>query len=547
MRHFSRNDKLKNEFLVPFNQQKSNEMISRPQRLLGEALEFSFEKNPEKIAAICKGKEYSYKNLKEAAERLAYHFIAEGITKGDRIAVYMNNSWESIVAIYGISMAGAVFLVINPQTKADKLNYILKDSGSKMVISEKSQTGELLKAVSDIQKIQEIIVSGGLQFTANDESQVTDFDVVIADSENITTLPRIIPNDLAALIYTSGSTGFPKGVTMTHQSMVFTSWSLIEYLRLTEEEKILLIIPLAFDYGLYQLLMSVTIGGMLMIEQSFNFPPAIFKQIETYKPTIFPGVPSIYAILIAMHRKTGITFKSIRKVTNTAAKLPDEFISDLKKIFPNALIFKMYGLTECKRVCYLEPEFIDAKPESVGKAIPGTEVFLLTPEGEFVGPGGTGILHVRGPHVMAGYWNNEELTKEMLKPGLVPGEKILCTHDLFQMDKDGFLYFLGRSDDIIKTRGEKVSPVEVENVIYKIEGVKEVAVIGIPDVILGESIVAFITCYDHSSIDEKIIQRECQLKLESFMVPQKIVLLPEMPKSSNGKIDKKSLRSSITE
>jgi acyl-CoA synthetase (AMP-forming)/AMP-acid ligase II len=520
-------------------------MISRPQRLVGEALDFSSRKNPDKIAAICKGREYSYREWQEAATSLARHLIAAGIKKGDRVAVYLNNSWESVVSIYGISLSGAVFLVINPQTKADKLNYILNDCKARIVISEKALSKELSLAVSGLRHIQELILTGGQQPDENEGPDITDFDAVVSQPGSKVEFPRIIPNDLAALIYTSGSTGFPKGVMMTHQSMVFTSWSLIEYLRLTEDERILLILPLAFDYGLYQAIMSVTVGGTLIIEQSFNFPPAVFRQIERFKPTIFPGVPSIYAMIIELHKKTGITFESIRKVTNTAAKLPVEFITDLKKIFPNALIFKMYGLTECKRVCYLEPELLDVKPDSVGKPIPGTEVFLLTPEGERVGPGGTGILHVRGPHVMAGYWNNDELSREMLRPGFIPGERILCAHDLFRMDEDGFLYFMGRSDDIIKTRGEKVSPVEVENIIYNIEGVKEVAVIGVPDLILGESVVAFVTMYEHPTIDEAAIKRECQSKLETFMVPQKIIFLSEMPKSTNGKIDKKELKNKI--
>jgi acyl-coenzyme A synthetase/AMP-(fatty) acid ligase len=205
----------------------------------------------------------------------------------------------------------------------------------------------------------------------------------------------------------------------------------------------------------------------------------------------------------------------------------------------------MYGLTECKRVCYLEPELVDKKPASVGKAIPGTEVFLLSPEGEPVPTNERGILHIRGPHVMLGYWHKDDLSKEMLKPGLLPGEKILCSNDWFKMDEEGFLYFQGRNDDIIKTRGEKVSPVEIENVIYKIEGVKEVAVFGIPDEIMGESIIAIVTTYPNSEIVEKDIQKECALKLENFMVPQKIIFVDEMPKSTNGKIDKKILKSTI--
>ena len=517
-------------------------MISRPQRLLGEALEFSFRNHPLKTAAIYKGKEYSYTILNESVENLAFHLINAGIRKGDRVAIFMNNSWQCIVSIYGITLAGGVFLVVNPQTKANKLNYILNDCGAKVVISEGILINELSLALEGLEEVQELILSEASQLNRDNVPEYIDFEEIILNKEHKTYLPKIIPNDLAALIYTSGSTGFPKGVMMTHQSMVFTSWSLIEYLRLTEDERIMLVIPLAFDYGLYQLIMAITIGGTLIIEHSFNFPPTIFRQIEQLKPTVFPGVPSIYAMMIATHKKNGIKFDCIKKITNTAAALPAEFITDLKNIFPNALIFKMYGLTECKRVCYLEPELLDLKINSVGKAIPGTEVFLLSEDGKPVLPGETGILHIRGPHVMAGYWNNDELSKEMLKPAKIPGEKILCAHDLFKMDEEGFLYFQGRNDDIIKTRGEKVSPIEVENIIYKIDGIKEVAVLGIPDIILGESIVAFVTTHDQTKIDDKEIQRNCMAHLEAFMVPQKIVLLQEMPKSSNGKIDKKELK-----
>jgi acyl-CoA synthetase (AMP-forming)/AMP-acid ligase II len=324
--------------------------------------------------------------------------------------------------------------------------------------------------------------------------------------------------------------------------MVFASWSLIEYLRLSEEDRIILLLPLAFDYGLYQLLMSVTIGGSLIVEQSFTFQASVYKDMEMFRPTVFPGVPTIYAMMIATNKKTGMSFDFIKKITNTAAALPSEFIPDLKKIFPDALIFKMYGLTECKRVCYLEPELIDLKTGSVGKAIPGTEVFVLSADGKPVPPGEKGILHIRGPHVMLGYWHKEELSSEMLRQGFLPGERILCSNDWFKMDDEGFLYFLGRNDDIIKTRGEKVSPLEIENVLYKIAEIKEAAVIGIPDEIMGEAIIAFVTTHDLSRRDEKQILKECMTRLELFMVPQRVVFLDEMPKSSNSKIDKKQLK-----
>jgi long-chain acyl-CoA synthetase len=480
--------------------------------------------------------------LKECGERLAAYLVSSGIKKGDRVAISMENSWQTIVSIYGATLSGAVFLVINPQTKADKLHYILNDSGAKVLISNSILKHELSSALKDITTIQEVMITG-------DEKQiiVANSAFRISEDNQAICMPNIIPNDLAALIYTSGSTGFPKGVMMTHQSMVFTTWSLIEYLRLSEEDRIMLLLPLAFDYGLYQLLMAITVGGTLIVEQSFIFPASIYRNIEKYKPTVFPGVPTIYAMMIASAKENPLTFNCIQKVTNTAAALPAEFIPDLKKIFPNALIFKMYGLTECKRVCYLEPELVDLKPTSVGKAIPGTEVFLLNAEGNPVPNGESGILHIRGPHVMLGYWNKEELSREMLKQGNLPGERILCSNDLFKMDEDGFLYFQGRTDDIIKTRGEKVSPIEIENVIYKIDGIKEVAVIGIPDEIMGESIVAHITTHESAQLNEKEIQKECMNKLEVFMVPQKIIFLKSMPKSPNGKIDKKELKKILME
>ncbi|HXR82776.1 MAG TPA: AMP-binding protein [Hanamia sp.] len=517
-------------------------MISIPQRLLGEALFRSAKNFPSKTAVIVKDKEYSYEFLKNKTEKLAAYFIKSGIKKGERIAIYLDNSWECIVSIYAVTLSGGVFLVINAQTKADKLNYILNDCEAKILVTAQTLNNQLILGLKDTPHLKNVVVTGAnKEIITFPHLKIDFFEDCISKKEDVV-FPNIIPTDLAALIYTSGSTGFPKGVMMTHQSMVFTCWSLIEYLRLSEEDRIMLILPLAFDYGLYQLLMSVTIGGTLIVEQSFIFTANIYKNIQKYQPTVFPGVPTVYAMMIASNKESQVSFPSIKKITNTAALLPADFLPELKKIFPQALIFKMYGLTECKRVCYLEPELVDEKPTSVGKAIPGTEVFLLSPNGDPVPAGEPGILHIRGPHIMLGYLNKKELTNQMLKDGKLPGEKILCSNDWFKMDEEGFLYFQGRNDDIIKTRGEKVSPVEIENVIYKIDGVKEVAVLGIPDEIMGESIVVFVTTHGNFNLSEKEIQRECLQHLESFMVPQKIIFLEEMPKSTNGKIDKKELK-----
>ena len=519
-----------------------------PQRLLGEALLFSAGRTPEKTALIVKGEEYSYAFVTGQSMRLARHLINSGVRKGDRVAIYMHNSLQCAVAIYGSTLAGAIFLLINPQTRAHKLQFILNDCESSVLIADSIYIDEISQTLLNARSIRELILTGELENRiAFPGIELVHFEDVMAGSESETALPNVIPNDLAALIYTSGSTGFPKGVMMTHQSMVFTTWSLIQYLRLKEEDRIMLMLPLSFDYGLYQLLMSITIGGTLIVEQSFTFPASIYKSVEQHQPTVFPGVPTIYAMMIASGKEHGIVFPCVEKITNTAAALPADFIPELEKIFPNALIFSMYGLTECKRVSYLEPELINEKPNSVGKPIPGTEVFLLSPEGNPVPVGEPGILHIRGPHVMAGYWNKAELSSEMLKPGKIPGEMVLCSNDWFRMDEDGFLYFQGRNDDIIKSRGEKVSPIEIENLIQRIDGIREVAVFGIPDVLLGESIIACATLYNEAKIGEKDIMKKCITHLELFMVPQKIVVLNDMPKSTNGKIDKKVLKSMFVE
>ncbi len=513
----------------------------KPQRLLREGMLASADNFPEKTALIVEGNPITYSELKDSAMRMESVLISLGVNPGDRVAIYMDNTLSCVISIYGTLMAGGVFLVINPQTKQDKLHFILEDSGASILISDSHLAGSYIPGTKNLPDLKAVISSGELPETDNGDLLPFSFEELVEEAEPLVEPVPVIPNDLAALIYTSGSTGFPKGVMQTHQSMVFAAGSIIEYLRMTEEDRIILMLPLAFDYGLYQLLMAMKLGATLILERSFIFPALIYKRIEEWNVTVFPGVPTIYATMVAAYRKSKISFPSVTAITNTAAALPVEFLSDLKLIFPNALIFKMYGLTECKRVSYLEPELLDEKPGSVGKAIPGTEVFIKTADGKPTKPNEPGFLYVRGPHVMAGYWKRPEQTNKMLSPGKIPGERVLCTHDWMRMDEEGFLYFVGRSDDIIKTRGEKVSPLEVENVLHAIDGVKEAVVLGVPDKVLGEAIRAFVVLISGSNLAEKDIKRECTQKLENFMVPQEIIILDKMPISPNGKISKKEL------
>jgi len=508
------------------------------QRLLHDSLLASAARLPDRTALVIEGAPHTYSQLLEDARRLAASLQRRGVQRGDRVAIYMDNTWPCVVSIFAVLLAGGVFLLVNPQTKAAKLQFVLDDSDAKVLLTDGHLSGIFLSVLPQLTKLSAVICSGNL--ATESASSVESFDAVL--QETIAAQPiAVIPLDLAALIYTSGSTGNPKGVMQTHQSMVFAVGSLIEYLRLTNEHRILCVLPLAFDYGLYQLLMAIQLGATLVLERSFTYPAQIFQRMQEQQVTVFPAVPTIFAMMLSTHSRAALYFPSVTRVTNTAAALPDDHVSRLRQIFPNALIYKMYGLTECKRVSYLEPELVDGKPGSVGKAIPGTEIFLLSHEGQPVSAGEAGILYVRGPHVMRGYWKRPDLSAQMLKQGKYPGEQVLCTHDYFRMDKEGFLYFVGRSDDIIKTRGEKVSPVEVENVLHGIDGIREAAVVGVADEVLGQAVRAYVVLEPSSTLNEKQIRALCMTRLENFMVPKDIIIRSELPKTATGKISKKIL------
>ena len=507
-------------------------------RLLHETLLASAERVPDREAVVAGAARISYAQMLDRSLRLARGLQELGVGRGDRVAIYMDNSAGCATAIYATLLAGGVFVVVNPQTKEDKLLYVLDDCEAPVLLTEGSLTRTALAAASSAASVKAVVADSAPEGV--DGALV--FDDVVSSSEPEPHARGTIPLDLSALIYTSGSTGFPKGVMMTHQSMVFAAGSIAQYLRLGPDERILGLLPLAFDYGLYQLLMNVLRGGTLLLERSFAFPAQIVKRVQEEEATVFPGVPTVYATLLSMRRSMEFELPSVRRVTNTAAALPSTFHGELARIFPNALIFAMYGLTECKRVSYLEPELLAEKPTSVGRAIPGTETMVLRQDGTHVEPGETGVLYVRGPHVMVGYWNKPEQTAEMIVDGPFPGERMLCAQDHFTVDEDGFLYFVGRSDDIIKTRGEKVSPIEVENAIFDIEGVKEAAVIGVADEVLGEAIRAFVVLDEGATLTEPEIIAACRTRLENFMVPQGVEFRDSLPTTATGKVRRKSLK-----
>ena len=512
-------------------------MSVRFHRLVQDGLLASAETVPTKPAVVAEDRSATFAKLLIDAHTLAAWLQDQGLERGDRVAVFMENSLACVTTFLGVWLAGGVVVTVNAQTKADRLTFILDDSGAKFLISEGPISAIAAEAREEAAITPRLVRARAPEGVA---PAAVDFELIVGEARVPHPSPAI-PSDLAALLYTSGTTGSPKGVMLTHQGLVFVTESIAEYLRLGCHDRILNVLPLSFGYGLSQVLLATRLGATLLLERSFAYPAKTLQRIEAEQATVVPAIPTILATLASMFADKGRTYESVTRITNAAAGLPPALHVPIRKLFPNSLLFRMYGQTECIRVCYLEPELVDQKPTSVGKAIPGTEAFLLDDEGLSVQPGEVGTLYVRGPHVMPGYWNAPGLTAEMIKEGRYEGDSLLCTHDLFTADEDGDLYFVSRSDEIIKTRGEKVSPVHVENVLFAIEGVKEAAVAGVPDDLLGEAITAYVVADEGATLEPTEILRVCREGLEAFAVPHEIRFVDDLPKTPSGKVRRKSL------
>jgi len=508
--------------------------------LVHEYLEASARRTPDKLALVCDGQRFTYRELDEGANRLAHGLLATGLLRGDRVAIWLPNSVEAVLAIYATLKAGGTFVIINATTKPDKLAYVLNNCQARCLFAPASRLSEVASTLQSVPSLMVGVLCGDDSPTTADDHSLTSLCAMVATLPPTRPAVSCIDLDLACLIYTSGSTGEPKGVMSTHANVTFAANAIISYLENVPDDIVINVLPLAFDYGLYQLLMTVIFGGTLVLERSFAYPAAVLKRIEEERVTGLPGVPTVYAMLLQMDLSR-FDLSSLRYLTNTAAALPVEHIRRLRDAFPWTRLYSMYGLTECKRTLYLPPEELDRRPGSVGVAIPGTEVWLEDEDGRRLGPGQVGELVVRGSHVMQGYWQDAQATAQRYRPGRYPAERLLYTGDLFRADEEGFLYFVARKDDIIKTRGEKVAPKEVEAVLYRLPGVVEAAVIGVPDPLLGQSIKAFLVCAPDANLSERDVLRHCAQHLEDFAMPRQIVFRQELPKTESGKVQKRAL------
>jgi long-chain acyl-CoA synthetase len=501
-------------------------------------LEASRERHPGKTALVAGGARLTYADLDARASRLANALRARGLARGDRVVIFMNNSVEAVVSIFGTLKAGGVFSVVNPGTKAEKLAWLLDKYRATALVTERRLLGVAAEAIPRAPSLVLALVAGARDLPAGLDA----WEAALAAAGEAPVRDRGIDVDLAMIVTTSGSTGVPKGVMMTHENVVAAATSIAAYLESAAEDRVLSVLPLAFDYGLYQVLMSVKAGATLVLEKSFAYPSVLLQKLKEERITGLPVVPTMVAILLQMKDVRPGEFPQLRYITSTAAALPPAHIQRLQDLFPSTRIYSMYGLTECKRCTWLPPAELRRRPGSVGVAIPGTEAWIVDEQGRRVGPGVVGELVIRGAHVFKGYWDNPEETDRMLKPGPHAWEKVLYTGDLFKADAEGYLYFVGRKDDIIKTAGEKVSPKEVENVLYALPGIRHAAVIGVPDAVLGSAIRAVVVAEPDAGLSERDVIAHCAAHLESFMVPGAVEFRSELPQGPTGKIRRSQLQ-----
>lgn len=515
-------------------------------RLLHSFLLKNTEKFPDKEALTFEEQRLTYSMVEAQSNQLAESLIDLGIQRHDRIIIFLNNSIETVISIWAIIKSGGVFILLSPTMKASNLEYFIKDSGAEIIISHSRSMDTINKAIRTIKNNLKIIY---VDSNLNDKDNLMNLDFyTLLNSQNSIPSKKLreridqtIDYDLATLVYTSGSTGEPKGVMCPHFNIVSAARSLIEVFENNVNDIILNVLPLSFNYGLYQVLMCAMFGGTLVLEDSFIFPAKILQKIEKENVTGFPIVPTIIALLLKMKTIQNYKLGTLRYISNTGAALPVPHIQKFNKLFPHTKIYSMFGLTECKRITYLPPEEIKIRPDSVGKAMPNCEVFLVDENGDEVKDGEIGELTVRGSNVMRGYWNEPELSVKVFRQSKIQGEKLLHTGDLFYRDAEGYLYFIGRKDDMIKSKGKKVSPKEVENVLCSIKGIAEAAVIGVPDNVLGQAVKAYVVRQNGKPIDINYILQYCSENMELFMVPKYIEFMNELPRNSNGKVDKKML------
>ena len=515
--------------------------------LIHHMLRASAKRAPNKEALIHGEERLSYQEVERRVIGVAQALRNAGLQRGERVAIYLEASVPQVISIFGVSEAGGVFVPVNSLLHPDQVTYIAKDCGIRGLITTSAKLAQLAPLLDLIPSLKFVIVVGG-ECLPELSLPCLRFEELYNVPLSLNLREQTISKDLAAILYTSGSTGKPKGVMLSHANVVAGSSIVSAYLEITERDRILAVLPFSFDAGLNQLMTAFQQGGTLVLI-NFVFAREIVRMLLKERITGLAGVPTVWSLLAQTNSSLQKQpLPELRYITNTGGAMPQTVLSVLRKALPTTRIFLMYGLTEAFRSTYLPPEELDRRPTSMGKAIPDTEILVLNEQGQLCKPGEVGELVHRGPTVSMGYWGRPEDTSKALRPNpLNPPEfndheRVCYSGDLVKTDDDGFLYFMGRRDAMIKSSGFRISPTEVEEMLLQSGALQLAAVIGIPDEILGQSIKAFVVSRNGSPRDPEALITHCAEKLPRYMVPKAVEFLDEMPKTSSGKVDYPALR-----
>jgi acyl-CoA ligase (AMP-forming) (exosortase A-associated) len=514
--------------------------------LLHHMLHRSARRAPVKEALVHGAQRLTYEEVARRVRGLAAGLRSAGLKRGDRVGVYLEPSVAQVLSIFATSQAGGVFVPINAALFPEQVKHIANDCGITALVASPAKLGALRTVLKEIPSLEFIVAPEG------DPAADAPVPVYSLDALCATPPPAVadvaIEKDLAAILYTSGSTGKPKGVMLSHAQIMAGSSIVSTYLEITEADRILAVLPFSFDAGLNQLMTAFQQGGTLVLIK-FVFAREVVEVLLRERITGLAGVPTFWSLLTQPSSTLDRhTFPHLRYITNTGGTMPQTVLAVLRQRLPTTKIYLMYGLTEAFRSTYLPPEELDRRPTSIGKAIPNTEILVVHPEGRPCRPGEIGELVHRGPTVSMGYWGKPGLTAEVLRPHpflppeLGDTERVAYSGDLVRMDEDGFLYFVGRRDNMIKSSGFRISPTEVEEALMQSGLLREAAVIGLPDPLLGQSIKAFVVAREGVALDPEALRTDCATRLPAYMLPKAIEVLDSLPKTTSGKVDYPALR-----
>lgn len=499
---------------------------------------------PDAPALLHRSRSLSYAELDRGIRAIAVGLLELGLDRDERVAVFLPKQPETVLALFGAAAAGGVFVPVNPVLKGPQVGHILRDCNVRVLVTTSGRLealGDELALCPDLHHI--VTVDGGAAPTAT-PTPVTPWADVAAASP-ATALPARIDADLAAILYTSGSTGRPKGVVLSHRNMVAGAESVARYLENRPDDRLLAVLPFSFDYGLSQLTTAFHSGASVAL-LDYLLPRDVLRAVERYAITGLACVPPLWNQLAQLEWPDAAR-ASLRYITNSGGAMPRSTLRALRTALPETDVYLMYGLTEAFRSTYLPPAEIDRRPESMGKAIPNAEVRVVRPDGSECGVDEPGELVHRGALVALGYWGDPERTAERFRPapgqphGLPQPEIAVWSGDQVRRDAEGFLYFVGRRDEMIKSSGYRISPSEVEEAAHEAGPVAQAVALGVPHPTLGQGIVLVIQAETDADMAEAVLDH-CRRTLPPFMVPHAVRVRAELPRNPNGKIDRRALR-----